>query len=347
MKSLILFTAGILTLPIASHAAYTVKDGRLINVHELATLSVQDHYGLVKEALEAKNWLEVVRQARIVIKNFPSTAFALDSYFYCAIAYFNMNEFDFANENFSLYLKKQTSPKFFEEAMEYKFQIAKLFEQGEKRRLLGKQDLPKWMPARQEAIAIYDEIIMGLPQHDLAVQSLFGKASVLLHEEEFKESIETLQTLLRRFPKHPLAADSYVAIVNTYYMQAKKEFPDPDYLDLAEITVKKFKSEFPGQEKIAEAELILLDMAEIYAEALYTTAQFYERTNKPAASIIYYNKIMVKYPLTKTAQKSKKRFDILEAKQSKKDSKVKIPESSQRVIVEGEEGKDSNSSVVR
>ncbi len=336
MKSIILFTVGVLSLPIASHAAYTVKDGRLINVHELATLSVQEHYSLLKEAVDDKSWLEVIKQGRILIKNFPTAVFALDSYFYLGVAYFNMQELDFANQNFGLYLKKQTSPKFFEEAIQYKFAIAKQFEKGEKRRLLGKEDLPKWMPARQEAIAIYDEVIMALPQHDLAVESLFGKARVLLQEEEFKSSIETLQTLLRRFPKHPLACDSYIAIVDIYREQAEKEYPDPDYLDLAEITVRKFKMDFPGEPKVVEAERILVDMAEIYAKALYKTAEFYERTHKPAAAIIYYNKILAKYPLTQTAQRSQKRFDILQSKQKKKEEKIQIPKSDSRVIVEEE-----------
>jgi outer membrane protein assembly factor BamD (BamD/ComL family) len=276
---------------------------------------------LAKQALEDKNWLELLRQSTIVIKNFPSTAFALDSYYSLGVAYFHMNELDLANQNFSLYLKKQTAPKFFEQTIEYKFQIAQSFEKGAKRHLMGIEGLPKWMPARQEAIALYDEVIMALPQHDLAVQSLFGKAGLLLLEEEFKSSIETYQTLIRRFPKHPLAIDSYVAITSVYLTHSQTEYLDPDYLDLAEINVKKFKMDFPGDPLIGKAEELLLSMKELYAKELYETAQFYERTKKPSAAVIYYTKILGKYPLTHMAKQSEKRLQTLG-----------VPDSSQKEI---------------
>lgn len=312
MRKLVFIVATVLFWPILSQAAYTIKDGKLIATHELATLSVQEHYGLAKEALESQNWQEAVRQSQIVIKNFSDTAFARDACFYLGVSYFNLDELDFSNRYFSAYLKKQAGLKFFEEAMKYKFLIAQQFANGTKKRLLGRESMPKWMPAREEAIEIYDEVIMALPQHDLAIQSLFGKANVLCTQEEFKSSIETFQTLLRRFPKHPLAQDSYVSITKVYQLQAEKEYPDPDYLDLAEINVKKFKINFPGDPKIFEAEKSLAQMTELYAGKLYETAQFYEKTKKPSASVIYYAKIMSKYPHTQVAIKANSRLEALQ-----------------------------------
>ncbi len=317
--------------------AYTIKDGKLINMHEIATLSVQEHYSLVKQALEEKNWPEVIRQGQIVVKNFPGTDFAWDCCFYLGEAYFHVGAFDFANLNFSTYLK-QVAPKFFEQSIEYKFRIAQSFEKGEKRPLFGVEGMPKWMPAYEEAIAIYDEVIMALPQHDLAVQAMLGKGELLFKEGEFKESIETFQTLIRRFPKHPLACDSYIAITKVYLEQSRKEYPDPDYLDLAEINARKFKMDFPSHPKIAVIEEMLVKMKEIFAEELYETAQFYERTKKSNAALIYYSKIISKYPGTKIAMKSQKRMDVLK-KKTKESNPVEppIPKKQGGLIVEGSE----------
>jgi outer membrane protein assembly factor BamD (BamD/ComL family) len=52
-------------------------------------------------------------------------------------------------------------------------------------------------------------------------------------------------------------------------------------------------------------------MLEVYAKDLYETAKFYERTKKPKAAIIYYNKIVSKYPDTPTAIASQKRLEVL------------------------------------
>ena len=295
-------------------------------------MSVQEHYSLANEAFEKGNWADLARQSRIVIRNFPDTPFSYDAYFYLGVAYYNLQELALANDNFSAYLKKQPTPKFFEETFQYKYVIAKKFEQGEKKRLFGSESLPKWFGAQREAIEIYEEVIHALPQHDLAVQSLFGKATILFELEEFKESIETFQTLLRRFPRHPLALDSYTHIIKVYRTQGDKEYPDPDYLDLAEIYLKKFKQNFVGDPKVQEAQDLLFEMQELYAKDLYETAQFYERTKKPLASIIYYSKIITKYPNTKTSQASQERLAVLQARHGKQD--LVIPKNKDRVLVD-------------
>ena len=320
--------------PAYTQAAYTIKDGKLISMHEIATLSVQEHYSLAKQALERKNWPEVIRQSQVIVKNFPGTAFAWDCQFYLGEAYFYLKELEFSNRSFSIYLK-QVAPKFFEQAIEYKFQIAQLFETGDRLPLLGINGMPKWMPATKEAIDIYDEVVMALPQHDLAVQALLGKGKLLFKEKEFKESIETFQTLIRRFPKHPLACDSYVAITRVYLTQSKEEYPDPDMLDLAEINAKKFKEEFPDHPKIAMIDQMLEEMKELFAGELYKTAQFYERTKKSGAAIIYYSKIVSKYPMTQISMKSQKRLESLLPKIEKSHEKeIEILRKESDLIVE-------------
>lgn len=317
-----------------SHAAYTVKGGKLIATHELATLSVQEHYSLAKEALENSNWVELIRQSRILGKNFAETVFAQDVNFYLGMSYFQLNELDLANQYFSRYLKEQATPKFFEESIRYKFLIAQQFEKGTKRRVLGRESMPKWISGKREAIEIYDEVITALPQNDLAIESLYGKANILFEEEDFKESLESYQTLLRRFPKSPLARDSYVAITKVYKFRSEKEYPDPDFLDLAGINIKKFKMDFPADPKIAEAEQVLTEMMEVYARDLFTTAQFYERTKKPKASIIYYSKIVTKYPKTQTALKSQERLNVLLPKHGAQEEKQVFPVSDKAMIVD-------------
>ncbi len=334
MKRIFLYLAVALSVPFFSHAAYTIKNGKLIPTHELATVSVQEHYGLAKEALESEDWPELIRQSRILMKNFSETVFAQDVHFYMGMAYYHLGELDIANQNFSQYVKDQFTPKFFEETIRYKFLIAKAFQTGAKRRFFGSENMPRWVSGKREAIEIYDEVITALPQHDLAVESLFGKAGILFEEQDFKESIEVFQTLLRRFPRSPLARDSYVAITQVYKTLSEKEYADPDFLDLAEINLKKFKMDFPRDPKIAEAEEVFHSMTEVYARDLYKTAQFYERTKKPKASIIYYTKITTKYPHTQTAVKSQERLDILLPKYGNKEEKTFITPSAVPVIVD-------------
>jgi outer membrane protein assembly factor BamD (BamD/ComL family) len=311
--SCLLFSV-LLSVPIASHAAYTFKNGKLIKSEDVATMSVQEHYSAAMDAYQKKNWEEVIHHSAVVIKNFGSSPFAQEAYFCLGVGYFHTGEFEFSNRYLTKYLKKQATPKYFEEAIQYKFKIAEKYHKGARKHILGMENMPKWVPARNEAISIYDEVVTALPHHQLAAQALFGKAKLLLKDDEFKSSIETYQVLIRRFPKHPLAAESYIGVGEVYLVQAQAEYPDQDFLDLAEINLRKFRYNFPGDEKVAVAEKMLSDMKEVYASDLYDTGRFYERTSKPQAAYIYYTRILAKYPETKVSEFASKRLSRMDFK---------------------------------
>ncbi len=291
--------------------AYTVKGGKVMNVEEVATLSVQDHHSLLLEAVQEENHQEVIRQATIIIKNFPDTPFHQESFYFMGSAYFGLQDYDIANQHLSTYLRKQTALQHFRDAIELKFQIAEKFRHGSKKHIGGVELLPKWMPAKDIALKIYDEVISALPNDDLAAKALYGKGVIQCEDEEFTASVETYQTLIRRFPKHPLAPDAYVEITRVYLIQSQEKYPDADYLDLASINLRKFRQDFPMDLRVEEAEKIFGSMQEVFAESFYEIAQFYERAKKPHASILYYSKIIKSFPNTKSAELSKKRLNVL------------------------------------
>lgn len=284
------------------YASYTIQEGKLVNKETMATQSVQEHYSAALEAYQQNEWPELIRQTVIVLKNFPKTPFAEEATFYLGVGYFHSKELEAANKKLSSYLKASVTPKHFEEAIEYKYSIAKLFQEGEKKHFLGLKFMPRWIPASDEALAIFEEVIAALPHHDLAAKSLFRKAEILFHTKEYKASLDTFQTIIRRFPKHKLTPESYVSIGEVYLTQAKKEFADPDLLDLAAINLRKFRLDFPSDDRIQIAENIFLNMQEVYAKKLFETAQYFEKTKRVKAAEIYYNKIIATYPASKTAR---------------------------------------------
>ncbi len=272
------------------------------------TLSVQEHYSAALKAYETENWKELVLQADAVAKNFTTTPFAEEAQFFLGVGYFHLNEYEIANKQLTAYLKKQAAPKHFEEAMEIKFAIAEKYREGAKKHLLGWKTLPKWEPAQEEALALYDEVTTGLPNHEIAAKALFGKAQLLFAQQDYSEAVEVYLTLIRRFPKHELAPEAYISIGEVHLTQSKMEYPNPDFLDLAELNLRKFRQDFPGDERVAKNEEMILEMKEVYASSLYETARFYERTKKPDASVIYYTKIIDKFPETKVAKRALQRL---------------------------------------
>jgi len=275
-------------------------------------INVHQYYSKMIDYYQNEDWQKLSWKCQDLIADFPTSPFAREALYYLGVAHYKLGEFEHANMAFSDYLKEELTPKFFDQVIRYKFEIARAFDEGARVHLFGWQKMPKWLPAYDEALEIYDEVITTLPRDDLAAQSLYRKGVILLRMEEYKKSIEAFQTLIRRFPKHPLSPGGYVGISEVYLTECDQEFPDANKLDLAEINLRKFRYHFPSEPRITEAEEKLLGMKERLANDLLEIAEFYERTKKKKAAAIYYATILKKYPETKAANKSEKRLKVLD-----------------------------------
>ncbi|CAM0117790.1 tetratricopeptide repeat protein [Rhabdochlamydiaceae symbiont of Dictyostelium giganteum] len=288
------------------------KEPHIERRQEFVSFSVEEYNALLMKAVETHEWKEVVKQALFTIKSFPETSFSQEAIYFLGKAYFELHEFDLASQELSNYLKKTTPLQHFRDAIELKFLIAEKFREGHLQRIGGVSFLPKWMGAREEAIQIYEEVISAFPHDELAARSLLGKGDLLLRQGSYSLSIEAYETVIRKFPKHPLVPEAYVEMLSVYLTRAQHEYPNVDHLDLAELQLKRFKQDFALDPRLEKAEEAFLKLQEVFAQNFYDLAQFYERMKKPGASILYYAKIIKTFPNTKTAALSKKRLKVLQ-----------------------------------
>ncbi len=263
--------------------------------------SVQEFHSSLQEAFTQKHWWTVITYGDFICHHFPSSPFAEETPFLVGEAYLNLNHPLIANDYFSNYLNQSLTPKHFEQAIEYKFEIAERFRQGEKKPLFHSHKAPRWLSGKEDALEIYDEVIACLPHSDLAARSLLSKGAILADLKDFQESLDAFDTLLRKFPKHELAATAYLEKIRVYLSQTEGNSIDPDLLDLAEVSLRKFRLAFPREPRIAEAEALLLQIEEAYAANLLKTGKFFEKTKKIPAAKIYYTKVIAKYPNTEAA----------------------------------------------
>lgn len=309
LLSCLVICGGCIANPV--EAAYAIKNGGLVDIAQIATMSDEEHFNAGLAAINSRDWSTAKRQFFIVSSNFPNTTCGQEANYYLGVANYYHGELDFANEAFSKYLKVHNNPQFFEEAIEYKFAIARQFQNGAKKRFFGIKHLPKWAPAESMAVEIYDEVVAALPCHELAAKALFAKGCLLMKFKDYEGSIETFQTLIKRFPKHELSCESYLLIANVYVEEGRVEFQNPDILALAQINLRKFKHDFPRDERIAQAECDVQTLKEIYARGLYDTGLFYERICQPRASMIYYQNAINQFPDTTVAQLCEQRLALL------------------------------------
>ncbi len=299
----------LLFLPVALFGGVSQVSGKWSPDKYIPTVSVQEHYDQGYQALYENRWDEALTNFMVVIYHYDDTPFYGDSLFYSGICHYFKADFDLANKQFDLYLSSSGKLKHFEKVFDFKYYIADYYQNGRRKHLFGVSSLPKLTSGKADAIEILEEIIAALPGKEIAAKALFAKSEILRQNKEYRESIDCLQTLARRFPKHSLSADGYVEISRIYYEQSQKEAQNPDLISLAKVNLNRFSKSFPGDERLQIAEANLLSMQEVYAISLYETGRFYERKKKPNASAIYYRDAIQKYPGTEAAMKCQTRLD--------------------------------------
>ncbi len=275
--------------------------------------SVQEYNSALQDAISAQDWWKVVDCAAIISYNFPTTPFAQEASYLIGEAYYNLGQLEYSNEAFTAYLNQAMSPKHFEDTIHYKFRIAEQFSSGTKKRLFGSHKMPAWLSAKEDAIKIYDEVIAALPHSEISAKSLLSRAKIQVEFEDYKPAIESYDLLIRRFPKDDLAAEAFLQKGNAYFLQCQSQNLDPDILDLTEVNLRKFRLAFPREARLVEAERIFKDMQEIFAQNLYDTGYFFEKTKKIPACIIYYTKVISKYPDTKAAVTARTKLETFQA----------------------------------
>ncbi|MCH9608687.1 MAG: Cell division coordinator CpoB [Chlamydiales bacterium] len=299
-----------LCLIVSSMEASYVRVGHSWSeVRYAPTTSVSKHFDQGSQLLEEKKWEEALENFQAIAYHFQDSPFYTDAIFHSALCYYYLGHFDIADKYFSHYLSLSGNLKYFEKTFEFKYHIAEYYREGRKKHLFGLERLPRVVSGKGSAFDLYNEVIASLPSREIAAKALFSKAALLRKKKEFKESIDALQTLIRRFPKHHLAAESYLAIGDIYLQQSRLEAQNPDILALSQVNAQHFKRSFPGDERISQMEACIHAMEEVYALSLYETGRFFERMKKPKACVIYYHDTIARYPNTKTATLCKERLE--------------------------------------
>jgi len=263
---------------------------------------LEKHYELGRNYYNNHEWRNASREFEKIVYFFPDSETAADSYYYLGVCFYERGEYDFANEAFTNHLKASGQPVFFEDALQYKFVIAEHFRQGHKKRPFLFSFFPKLACGKSLALTIYDDIVLALPNHDLAVEALFCKAQLLDDIREYRESIDTYQALIRRFPREEIVPQCYVNMAEVFCKLSLKEFQNPDILALAQLNAQRFQIEYPRDERVELAFGYVEKIKELYAKGLCDLGLFYERTGHPDASAIYFQSSIEEFPDTEVAK---------------------------------------------
>lgn len=306
----LMIAAAALTAGSAS-AAPKIYAGKMRDADLVPSLPLEEHWQRAVKAYEEGDNREAVKHFNVLSVNSADSPEGQSANYYLGLCYYERQEYDWANEAFTRYIKGHGEPEHFEEAIRYKFAIAEHLRGGAKRRFYGTKHLPRWADGKRQALDIYDEVIVAMPLSDYAARALYAKGCLQKELQRYKDAVESLQAVVKRFPKHEMAPEAYLEINQVYLDQCKTEFQNPDLIAFAEMNVRRFRRDFPKEPRIRDAEQDVMRTKEVYAQGLYDIGIFYEKVKEPLASVIYYDKTVREFPETAVASKCRFRLSKL------------------------------------
>lgn len=293
-------------------AAYVEVDGKWCDAKYAPIMSASEHFHLGYAELNNQNFEEALRQFSIVTLHFTKCPEYDEAIFYSGVCYYFLAHFDLADEQFSSYLSSNNALEHYEDVFRFKLFIAKRFAKGAPKHLGGYKFMPRVIPGTDDAVRLFDEVIASQPTEELAAQALYSKSMLLREKRQYRESIEALLLLARRFPKEELAPESYLLISDIYLEQGLNEPQNPDLVSLAKINLEKFQKSFPGDERVSKIEQNILQMQRAMCSNLYETGRYWERKNKPKASEFYYREALTRCPENEISGECRERLAQLE-----------------------------------
>lgn len=244
---------------------------------------------------------------RALVKNYSQSALAPKAQRKLAILQEQAGQYDKAYDAYSVYLSKYPRGEDFDSVVEGQFRIAKLFLEGQRRKVFGVPFAPSMVRAQE----MFEGIIKRAPFSKWAPLAQFNVGQAYEKQTKYPEAIAAYQAVVARYPTDPIADDAQYQIGYVLLREAKEGSYDAASQQRARESFEDFLSRYPDSEKAPQARENIQALAGGVTKGALEIAQFYEKTKKYKAAIIYYNEVIKQEPDSAESTLAKTRIEAL------------------------------------
>lgn len=260
------------------------------------------------ESLEAEGELgKAIGAYRSLVRKFPEAVMASKAQWKVAELYEQQGNYDKAFDAYSAYIKKYPRSANFNKAVEAEFGIAKMFLEGERKRLLGVKTFPSMIRAQE----MFEAILKDAPFSKLAPLAQFNVGLALEKQGKPEEAVAAYQKLIEKYAGTPVVADAYYQIGYVYYQQVSRGSYDEATRNKASEAFDEFIARYPESEKVPQARENLQNLSGGINSNTLEVARFYEKQKNYKAAVIYYNEVIRNEAGSPNAELAKNRIDFL------------------------------------
>lgn len=294
--------------PIEGAVVYRSNEGWSVEGEDTAVEGSAAEQMRKAEGLEAAGNTGAAYNAyRALVKNYSGSALAPKAQRKVALLLEQHGEYDKAYDAFSVYLTKYPRGEDFDSVVEGQFRIAKLFLEGQKRKVFG---VP-FAPSMTRAQEMFEGIIKRAPFSKWAPLAQFNVGQALEKQTKYPEAIIAYQTVVNKYPTDAIADDAQYQIGYVLLREAREGSYDVNSQRRAREAFEDFIARYPESEKVPQARENMNSLQGGVTKGALDIAKFYEKTKKYKAAVIYYNEVIRQQPDSPESTVAKARIEAL------------------------------------
>lgn len=260
------------------------------------------------EGLEASGDLEsALATYRRIVKANSLTASAPKAQFRIGKLLEQKGDYKAAYAAYAEYTSRYPRGGDFDGVIQAQFNIAKLYLDGRKKKILGVPISPSFQTAQEQ----FEGIVKRAPFHRLAPLAQFNVGQALEKQGKPVEAIAAYQEVIVRYPGDPVADDAQYQMGYVQYRETQQGSNDQLARLRAKEAFEDFVNRYPGSEKSPQAKENIKAIGSADIKGTLDIAKYYDKTKNYRAAVVYYNEVIRIAPGTPESDTSRKRVDEL------------------------------------
>jgi outer membrane protein assembly factor BamD len=260
------------------------------------------------EGLEAAGKLDdALRIYRNIVRTNGFTAAATKAQYHIGQVLERQTDYKGAFKAYTEYTTRYTRGGEFDAVIKAQFEIAKLYLNGQKKKIFG-VPLASDFPQAQE---MFESIVKRAPFHKLAPLAQFNVGQSLEKMGKPLEAMAAYQEVITRYAGDPVADDAQYQIGYVQYREMQAGSYDQNARLKAREAFEDFVNRYPGSEKIAQARQNIQSLSGTDVKGTLDIAKYYDKTKNYKAAAVYYNEVIRVAPTSPESEQSRKRIGEL------------------------------------
>lgn len=216
-------------------------------------------------------------------------------------------DYDKAFDAYNTYLKKYPQGADFDDVVAQMFTIAKLFLDGQKKKVMG-VPIAASMARAQE---MFEAIVKSAPFSKYAPLAQFNVGQALEKQAKYPDAKAAYMVVANKYSGEPIAADALYQVGYVQLREAREGSYDQAAAAKAREVFEDFINRYPASEKVSQARENMKTLETGSAKGTLDIAKFYDKTKQYRAAVIYYNDVIKTQPGSPESEVAKTRIEEL------------------------------------